>query len=452
MSILLALLIFSVLVVVHEFGHFLLAKKHGVGVPEFSVGMGPRLVTFAKTKKGCMVKFLCSQKVFENTVRWEDVTKYSLKLFPIGGSCAMIGEDEDNESEESFNAKGKWARFSILFAGPFFNIILAFVLSLVYVAYSGIDYATVNYVYEGQPASQAGICPGDTIKSIDGDGISIGREISTHFILHPMTEDDIEIVLERDGKEKTVTLNPVYETHIFGFDYTAGKTNDTTIASVGEKTAFAEAGIKAGDKICSVNGIKVTNGEELKETIEKYNTGESAVHFEIETDGEIKEYDITPKPYKTTVLGIYLDSAKKPENALDVIKYSLVEVKYQVETTIASVGKLITGQISPKALSGPVGIVDTMGTVIDQGKEYGMSTAVINILYLSILLSANLGVMNLLPIPALDGGRILFVLVEAVRGKPLDKNKEGYVHFAGFVLLIALMVFVMYNDIVRIIQ
>lgn len=451
MSILLALLIFSVLVVVHEFGHFILAKKHGVGVPEFSVGMGPRLITVAKTSKGWIVKFLCSQKVYENTTEWEDVTKYSWKLLPLGGSCAMVGEDEDDESEESFNAKGKWARFSILFAGPLFNVILALILSFVFVAYSGIDYATVNYAYEGQPAYEAGIRKGDLIKSIDGDGISIGREISTHFILHPMTDEDIEIVIERDGKEKTITLNPAYKTHIFGFNYTADKTSDTKIASVGKDTPFSEAGIKAGDKIRSVNGTKVTNGAELNKVIDKNNVGGKSVHFEIERDGEVREYDITPEPYETKLLGIYLDEAKKPKNAWDVIKYSFVEVKYQIETTVASVGKLITGKISPKALSGPVGIVDTMGTVIDQGKEYGMSTAIMNLLYISILLSANLGVMNLLPIPALDGGRILFVLVEAVRGKPLDKNKEGYVHFAGFVLLIALMVFVMYNDIIRII-
>ena len=107
-------IIFTVIVVIHELGHFLLAKKNGVGVPEFSVGMGPRLITVAKGKKGFIFKLFCSQKYFENNEDWQECTKYSWKLLPIGGSCAMVGEDEINEDENSFNVKGKWARFSIV--------------------------------------------------------------------------------------------------------------------------------------------------------------------------------------------------------------------------------------------------------------------------------------------------------------------------------------------------
>ncbi|MBR1741955.1 MAG: site-2 protease family protein [Lachnospiraceae bacterium] len=121
-------------------------------------------------------------------------------------------------------------------------------------------------------------------------------------------------------------------------------------------------------------------------------------------------------------------------------------------TTLGSLKQLITGAISIKALSGPVGIVNTVGDVIEQTSQEGIWMVVLNMLYMSVLLSANLGVMNLLPIPALDGGRILFIIVEAIRRKPIDKEKEGYVHFAGFALLMVLMVFVMYNDIVRILH
>ena len=119
---------------------------------------------------------------------------------------------------------------------------------------------------------------------------------------------------------------------------------------------------------------------------------------------------------------------------------------------MASLGQLITGKISTKELSGPVGIVDTVGSVLDQSTSYGMRVVVLNMLIMSVLLSANLGVMNLLPLPALDGGRLVFILIEAVRGKPVSREKEGYVHFAGFILLMLLMVFVMYNDILRIIH
>lgn len=450
MNIVVALLIFTVIVVAHEFGHFLLAKKNGVGVPEFSVGMGPRIITVAKTKEGFKCRFFCSQKVFEGQEDWQDVTKYSWKLLPIGGSCAMIGEDEDNDSEDSFNSKGKWARFSIVFAGPLFNFILAFVLSIIILACNGIDLPKVEYLYDNQPAQKAGVELGDTVKSVDGHKITIGREIDTYLQLHPLTGEDIDIVVERDGEEKTITIDPNYETYLFGFSYLPQKTNKTEVSAISEGKPFEKAGIKEGDTIVSVDGTKVSNGEELKETMDQKNVDGREVKFEIERDGETKVYAVTPEPYKTKTLGLYAAGDVKGGNAIDILKYSVVEVKYWIETTVASLGQLITGKLSVKNLSGPVGIVDTVGTVIDESSKVGMNQVVLNMLVMSVLLSANLGVMNLLPLPALDGGRLLFIIIEAIRRKPIDKEKEGYVHFAGFVLLMLLMVFVMYNDIARI--
>lgn len=452
MNIIVALLIFTVIVVAHELGHFLLAKKNGVGVPEFSVGMGLRIITVAKTEKGFVVKFFCSQKMMEENEEWKDVTKYSWKVFPIGGSCAMIGEDEDNDAPNSFNSKGVWARFSIVFAGPFFNFILAFIFSIIIIANSGIDYPKVEYVYDNQPAQTAGIEVGDMVQSVNGHKISIGREIDTYIQLHPLTGEDVTIVVERDGEEKTISLNPNYKTYLFGFSYSPKKTDSTKITAISEEKPFEEAGIKEGDKIVSVNGTEISNGEELKQVMEKNNVDGKEVTFNIERDGTVQEYKVTPEPYETKTLGFYAAGDIKGGNALDVLKYSLVEVKYWIETTIASLGQLITGKISTKEISGPVGIVDTVGSVLEQSTDYGMSVVVINMLYMSVLLSANLGVMNLLPLPALDGGRLIFILIEAVRRKPIDRDKEGYVHFAGFIVLMLFMIFVMYNDIIKILH
>ncbi len=451
MNIIVALLIFTVIVVAHELGHFLLAKKNGIGVPEFSVGMGPRIITCAKPASGFVVKFFCSQKEMEDFKEWQDVTKYSWKILPIGGSCAMIGEDEENDAENSFNNKGKWARFSVIFAGPFFNFILAFIFSIIIIANVGINYPIVGYVYDNQPAKEAGIEVGDEIKSINGHKITIGRQIDTYIQLHPLTGEDVEIVIERDGEEKNISLNPNYKTHLFGFSYAPNKTDNTQISSISEGAAFEKAGIRTGDKILSINGTKVSNGEELKNVMEENNTG-AEITFEIERDGKTESYQVTPEPYETRTLGLYAAGNSKGGNAIDVLKYSLVEVKYWIETTIASLGQLITGKISTKEMAGPVGIVNMVGNTLEQSVDYGMQVVVMNMLYMSVLLSANLGVMNLLPLPALDGGRLVFILIEAVRGKPIDRDKEGYVHFAGFVLLMLLMVFVMYNDIIRIIH
>lgn len=480
-SIIAALLIFTVIVVIHEFGHFLLAKKHGVGVPEFSVGMGPRIITMAKTEKGMICRFFCSQSKFDSLEEWKDVTKYSWKLLPLGGSCAMVGEDEENDAEDSFNTKGVWARFSIIFAGPFFNFILAFVFSIIIIAHNGIDIPLVTVVYEHQPAQTAGIQEGDIIKKVDGKKITIGREIDTHFLLHPLTGEDVEVVLERDGETKTLTIDPHYTTYLFGFTYGAQATSDTKIAEVSEDRPFAEAGLKSGDKIKSVNGRMVTNGEELGNVMSQENVSGDPVTFVIEQDGQEKTFEITPEPYESMTLGFYASAdesiktvlAKPGQDEEDVkvnpivrtgyvLKYSVIEVKYWIETTVASLGQLISGKLSKDDISGPVGIVNAVGGIIDQTTDFGkalkksprqiFTDIVMNMLYMAVLLSANLGVMNLLPLPALDGGRLVFILIEAVRGKPIDPAKEGYVHFAGFVVLMLFMVFVMYNDILRIIH
>lgn len=452
MNILVALLIFTVIVVIHELGHFLLAKKNGVGVPEFSVGMGPRIITYAKTKKGHVFKLFCSQKMFDEREDWQDVTRYSWKLFPIGGSCAMIGEDEENEAENSLNSKGVWARFSIIFAGPFFNFILAFVFSVIIIANTGIDYPIIKLIYDNQPASSSGLMEGDRVKSVNGHKISIGREIDTYIMLHPLTGDDVDIVVERDGEEKTFKIDPNYETYLFGFSYASADNAQAKISDVTDNKAFAKAGIKNGDIIRAVNGTEVKNAGDLGKVMNSINKTGDIVKFDIERDGKISSYEVRPEKYKTKTLGFTAAYSEKGGSALDVIKYSFIEVKYWIETTIASLGQLITGKLSVKQVSGPVGIVDTVGSVIDQSKSYGLKVIIINMLNMAVLLSANLGVMNLIPIPALDGGRLVFILIEAIRGKPVDREKEGYIHFAGFVVLMLFMIFVMFNDIIRIIK
>lgn len=451
MNIIAALLIFTVIVVIHEFGHFLLAKKNGVDVTEFSVGMGPRLITVAKTADGMKCKLFCSQKKFERREDWQGITKYSWKLFPIGGSCAMVGEDMDDDSEGAFNNKGVWARFSIIFAGPFFNFILAFIFSVIILGYAGIDIPEVVLVYDDQPGQEAGIREGDLVKSINGHKITIGREIDTYLQLHPLTGEDVDVVVERDGSEKTITISPNYTTYRFGFSYSSMEGSSTEITAVTEGSAFEEAGIREGDKILSVNGEQVSSGQELGTVMEKRETPEEAADFEIERDGSVKTYSITPVRYDGKTLGFYA-SANEKGGPLQVLKYSVIEVKYWIVTTVASLGQLIGGKLTTDDIAGVVGIVDAVGGVIDQSVEYGTMAVIINMLYMAVLLSANLGVMNLLPLPALDGGRLVFILIEAIRRKPIDREKEGLVHLIGFFLLMALMVFVMYNDILRIIK
>lgn len=340
MSIVIALIVFSVIVIFHELGHFWLAKANGIRVNEFSLGLGP---TIWGVQKG--------------------ETKYSIKLLPFGGACMMEGEDEESSDERAFGAKPVWARMSVVFAGPLFNFIMAFVFAFVLMCCIGYDKPQITDVLPGYAAEEAGMQANDTIKRMNGKLVHFYREISAYSMFHP--GEAVELTYERDGKEYTTTLVPKYDEesgrYLYGFSYLTQR----------------------------VKGSLLTN-----------------------------------------------------------LSNSFYEVRYWVYTTLQSLRMLVTGQLSFNELSGPVGIVKNMGdTYTEAVKSEGYYTAFLNVLNWVILLSANLGVMNLLPLPALDGGRLVFLIVEAVRRKKIDPNKEGFVHLIGIGLLFLLMFAVMFNDI-----
>ena len=347
-SIIITLIIISIIVFMHEFGHFLLAKKNGIGVTEFSIGMGPRL--FSKVRGN---------------------TRYSIKGIPFGGSCIMKGDDngipdpdmEADTSDDAFNNKSVWARISVIAAGPIFNFILAFILSVILIGLVGFDKPVIQSVMDGYPAQQAGMQAGDEIVKLNNKKIVIYRDISLYLDDHP--GESVDVTYKRDGQIYNTTIVPKWD-----------------------------------------------------EENQKYYMG---------------------------IMGS--TSYRTKGNVLQTMKYSAYEVKYWIELTFKSLGMLFTGKASVNDLSGPVGIVDIVDTTVQETKSDGMFYVFLNMLNLSILISANLGVMNLLPIPALDGGRLIFLFIEAVRGKPVPRDKEGIVHIAGFVLLMALMVFVLFNDI-----
>ena len=349
MTIVYFVLIFGLVVIAHEFGHFLLAKMNGIRVIEFAVGMGPKLLHF---KKGD--------------------TEYCLRLLPIGGACVFDNEDElggaadKTYDEGTFPAASVWARISTVVAGPVFNFILGFLLAIVIVWFSGSDRPVVNGVMEGYPMEEAGLMAGDVITHMNGERIYLAREIYINTYVNK--GKTMDITFERDGKSYDITVTP------------------------------------------------------------KYNEEEERYLIGLQGYGEYVE----------------CKNAK-------VLPYTYYEVRYCLKSTLKSIGMLISGNGSKEDVSGPIGIAQVIGDVTEQAQPYGMWVVIINMLNIALLLSVNLGVMNLLPLPALDGGRLVFLLIEAVRGKPVPPEKEGMVHFAGFVALMILMVFVMYNDIMRLI-
>ncbi len=351
MTLVLFILIFGVVVIAHEFGHFLLAKANGIHVVEFAVGMGPNLFS---VKKGD--------------------TKYSLKLFPIGGACMFEGEDGLNEkegepSEGAFNKAGVWGRISTVAAGPVFNFILAFIVAFIMVNMSdvfAIRDAVASQVSEGGGAEAAGLQAGDRILSINGEKVRLYQEISL-YMQATYRGGDLEIVYERDGEQYTTTLTPQY-------------------------------------------------------------------------DQEMGMY----------LLGVMNGEFQEPEG-FETFQYAWYEIRYSVKATYKSLAMLFRGQVGREDVAGPVGIaVNVVGKTYDEAKNYGWQSVLISMLNIVLMLSVNLGILNLLPVPALDGGRLVFLLLEVIRGKPVPPEKEGMVHFVGLVFFMVLMVFIFFNDLVNI--
>ena len=424
MKILIAILIFSVIIIFHELGHFLLAKRNGIKVTEFSLGMGPRLLS---TQKG--------------------ETRYSLKLFPIGGSCMMVGEDDDDDSEGSFNKASVWARISVVAAGPIFNFILAFVFAMIITSVAGYDPARVLQVEENSPAAKAGLQEGDIITEFQGRNIVLGRDLDSYMMLHGLEDEDITLTYKRDGKEKEVSFEAYSEEkYMLGFSYVPTPDGEPEVTQVVLNGAMMEAGVQAGDIIREINGEVIETSQEIQEYWEKNPLDGLEISLGIERDGEVQTISLKPQMTKQIDTGFVYNLYREKTNFLGVLRYSASEVRYWISNTIESLMMLIKGQFSVNDLSGPVGIIDVIGDSYEEAKEEGTVMVWLQMLYWAILLSANLGVMNLLPIPALDGGRLVFLAVEAVRKKKLDPNVEGMIHFAGFVLLMLLMVFVMFND------
>lgn len=422
MKILIALLVFSVIVLFHELGHFLLAKRNGIAVTEFSLGMGPRLLS---TEKGG--------------------TRYSLKLFPIGGSCMMVGEDEEDDSEGSFNKASVWARISVVAAGPIFNFILAFVFAMIITSVVGYDPARVLQVTEGSPAAQAGLKEGDVIAEFQGKHISIGRDLDSYMTLHGLQDEEISLTYKRDGEKHDIQFQANSENrYMLGFTYLSEGTPEITQVML--NSAMANAGVMPGDIIREINGNAVADSQELQAYLQEHPLDGTEITLGIERDGKVETISATPQMTKRVDSGFVYNIYREKTNFLGVMKYSAVEVRYWISTTVESLMMLIKGQFSVNDLSGPVGIIDVIGDSYEEAKSEGAVMVWMQMLYWAILLSANLGVMNLLPIPALDGGRLVFLLIEAVRKKRLNPDVEGMVHFAGFVLLMMLMVFVMFND------
>lgn len=431
MSIIIAIIIFGLLIFIHEIGHFLLAKKNGIRVVEFSIGFGPRMFSFDKGD-----------------------TKYSLKLLPFGGACQMLGDDYygeeevDLDHENSFESKSVWARIAVILAGPLFNILLAFLLALVVMGIVGYDEPVVTYVEEGSPLYEAGVRSGDIITEFNGADVTLARELMLELYVNPLNGETITLKYKRDGKEYETSLKPENKkTYALGITYMATEA-PAELEEITEDGAFAKAGVKKGDVITSIGGVRISTGAELNSYFREHPLSEKELECILTRDG--KEYTVNVTPVyggESYVLGFNYNTARVKVGAVEAIKYSVSEIKYQIKSVIKSLGLLFKGKLGADDFTGPVGIVDIIDDTYQASREDGALYVFLNIANITLLISANLGMMNLLPIPGLDGGRLVFLLIEAVFRKPVPKKFEGVITAACMIAIMLFAVYVMFNDI-----
>ena len=337
LSILAALVLLSLLVMIHELGHYFAGRALGFSILEFSIGMGPKLLK-KKDKRG---------------------TEFSLRGFPIGGMCRFEGEDENAVNERSFNAQKVWKRIVVVLAGPLTNLVFAILLSFVTLSAFGDFMPAIYEVNQNSPAAEAGVQPGDVIRTIDGKPVRF--YFQTVDMIRAVETKDLTIGVLRSGEEKELFLKNIYNEE-------QGK---------------------------NLIGVTITT-ERMK-----FSVGESALR------------------------------------SVNYVTATMVE-------TFRFFGRAIQGNATSSDAAGPVAIVAIISEAVRSSGE--------TVLRQLVLISASLGIMNLLPIPAMDGGRLVFMVIEAIRGKAISQEKEGLVHFIGLILLFGLIIFLTFNDITNLVK
>jgi len=434
LTLILLIFILGIIILVHEFGHFITAKKAGVHIYEFSIGMGPII----KTHKG------------------KDGINYNIRAFPIGGFVSMAGEvyeDDDSEKlkKEDFMCNKKWyQRVIILAAGVFNNFVLAIVVLFVMGLIWGAESLEpkIDKVLPYYPASETNIKKGDLITAINGHKVKSWDVAKIYLV---MEEDDniYDITVKHsDGKEETIPIRATTEEDNINSIQISYEDKDPEVLSavplennnyalVSEegKAQVASITLKSEDgnkKVYEVISDNVTKEVELVEN-EKENT------ITIKENGNVTKATIE-KAQENGKLGLNIEE-KTEKGFFASIKYAFARFTSLISSMWITVVNLFTGKIALSNLSGPVGIYQAVGMSAAAGIKY--------VVYLIALLSINVGLINILPIPAFDGGRIFFLIIEKIKGSPVNQKFENWCHTIFFILLMLLMIYITIFDIIR---
>ncbi len=437
--IIIGVLLFELIILFHEGGHFLTAKKSGVQVNEFAIGMGPKIFGFKKGE-----------------------TQYSLRLFPIGGYCAMEGEDEESDNPRAFNNAKIWKRMIIIVAGAFMNIVLGLLMMFVLVLQSSaFSSTTVSGFPQNSFSANSGLKAGDTVVKVNNYSVWCAQDMSFAIAMVKCKNVDGKSlsVYKEDCCMELCTLyanaynkkNPAY----------SKKQLDILLKILNEGCARIN---NSYSKVAANNLLKDYYSEmELNLGVKKYKVPEikeRKIRKRFTTDMEVVRNGMNIN-LKDVQFYTYLENkdSKEPKMSLDYyvkpIEKNFVTVLQQTGIQTVSVARmvwssligLVTGQFSFNEISGPVGAASAITQVASKGLENSFFEAFNNILFMMMLISVNLGIFNMLPFPALDGGRFLFLLIEFIFRKPIPRKVEKIVNGVGLALLLAFMAVITVKDI-----
>lgn len=405
------LIILGIVATIHEFGHFLFSKMFKVGVNEFSIGFGPKIV----------------QKKFGETM-------YSLRCIPLGGYCAIEGEEGTSDKENSLQNKNFIQKVLILLMGAGFNAILAAIIFF-FISFTSQTYTTkIESISSDSILYQAGIQSGDTINSINGKKVRTLSEV-LNFDVSDIKDGKIEIEYTRDNVLNKVTIeNAVKKIGYLGITFNASGDSSNVIDMVASGGKAFDAGLKAGDKIVSIASVPTNTSKEVVGEIIKYPNQE--IEIVISRKGEEITKTVVPESKNSLSLGITSTIVEKTN-----LYYAFVNMGEKFKSIIGSYVDLFTGKVGIKDMSGIVGI----------GEIVSKSNGFLEFINLLGIISLAVGVANILPFPPLDGGKIVIVVIESIVRKKLSEKAEAIISYIGFGLLIALTIFVTYRDIIRII-
>lgn len=433
----------ALLVAVHEYGHFIVARKLGIKVEKFSIGFGPALLSW-RSRDG--------------------EVQYVIAAIPLGGYVKMLGENPAEQSEEakakvpqadigrSFDEQPPWKRASVAVAGPLFNFFFAI---LAYMAIGwigqGVMPPVVGHVAPASIAEQAGMIEGDYVRSLNGKAIHSWSEMEER--LKELTGSSVEAELERDGSNYTAKfLLPVSEKDVFLISVADKQLGispaiKVLVDSVEPESAAEQGGIQSGDHILQVQGVPVNSLRELIEVIREQ--ANQAVEFVVQRDETTLNLTVVPASDVAGFGRVGIRLAALPDHqpvlyrmgVVDGIVYGFERTWHMTAMTMEMLGKMATAAISPENLGGPIAIAQLAGKTAELG--------LVSFISFLALISVNLAVLNLMPVPVLDGGHLVYIGIEKIRGRPLSPAMMEKTQIIGIALIVFLMLFAFYNDLAR---